>query len=295
MDDLMKRLARAASDEFGTPAESRELARDALAKIKWLDAAVATMEQDNTQDSEELARLHALVTCEPSFSSLHNHTACVAEEMERLRAENRAMKNSAESLATRVMNLVAAFERVCEERDTLRGELTLSAREAERLRLIAAQHSGLVEERDHYRERARTLGMRFDWAQHVAATAMREGVAACESLRDAACLADDMRELAERQRDHAMDRLRFANDLSAMNQQKVARWCDMTCDAEERLDAARAEVARLRAVVDAVRFERNVRAEWLKSMPTCERVPVELVVAEDATGAALDALAGGLP
>lgn len=41
----------------------------------------------------------------------------------------------------------------------------------------------MTRERDHYRERAETLAARADWLQHVAATAMREGLAECERLR----------------------------------------------------------------------------------------------------------------
>ena len=152
-----------------------------VAEIERLDGAMTMILQDEKQDSKDLARLHAMVTCGPQAADAHNHTACVAAEIERMRGN---------ALYAEHLALVA---------------------ENDRLRLIAAQHDGLVEERNHYRERARTLGMRFDWAQHVAATAMREGLATCESLRDAACLADDLRELAERHHDDAMDRLQRAD------------------------------------------------------------------------------------
>ena len=57
--------------------------------------------------------------------------------------------------------------------------------------------------RDHYRERAQTLRARFDWAQHVAAEAMREGLACAEWQR--MCLASERtrRRVAETERDAA--------------------------------------------------------------------------------------------
>jgi len=45
--------------------------------------------------------------------------------------------------------------------------------------------SELARERDHYRERAAAHHARADWNQHIAAEAMREGLAECERLRKA--------------------------------------------------------------------------------------------------------------
>jgi hypothetical protein len=188
-----------------------------VAEIERLDGAMTMILQDEKQDSKDLARLHAMVTCGPQAADAHNHTACVAAEIERMRgnalyAEHLALVDRkftgefGDADQSRLSEVRADIDRM----EALQRIDALVA-ENDRLRLIAAQHDGLVEERNHYRERARTLGMRFDWAQHVAATAMREGLATCESLRDAACLADDLRELAERHHDDAMDRLQRAD------------------------------------------------------------------------------------
>lgn len=45
--------------------------------------------------------------------------------------------------------------------------------------------SELAQERDHYRKRAAAHHARADWNQHIAAEAMREGLAECERLRKA--------------------------------------------------------------------------------------------------------------
>lgn len=58
----------------------------AEAAAEWERAGAAMVVQDCAQDTSDLARLHALVRCEPSFSDLHDHTACVVEEFARLRA-----------------------------------------------------------------------------------------------------------------------------------------------------------------------------------------------------------------
>ena len=55
-------------------------------------------------------------------------------------------------------------------------------------------------------------------------------------------------------------------------------------------DAARAEAAGLRAAITA---ERAVRAAWLATLPACATAPAEVVAAEAATGAALDAAGEG--
>ncbi len=49
-------------------------------------AGAAMVVQDCAQDTADLARLHALVRCEPEACNLHDHTACVAAEFARLRA-----------------------------------------------------------------------------------------------------------------------------------------------------------------------------------------------------------------
>ena len=103
--------------------------------------------------------------------------------------------------------------------------------------------------RDRDRERAQTLRARFDWAQHVAAEAMREGLACAEWQR--MCLA------------------------SERTRRRVA---------ETERDAARAEAAGLRAAIAA---ERAARAAWLATLPACATAPAEVVAAEAATGAAL--------
>jgi hypothetical protein len=55
--------------------------------------------------------------------------------------------------------------------------------------ILRRDRDALAMERDHYRERAQTLRARFDWAQHVAAEAMREGLACAEWQRT--CLASE--------------------------------------------------------------------------------------------------------
>ena len=91
--DLTTRLLCAASDEWDISAESRELARDALAEIERLDGALTMVQQDEKQDTADLARLHALVTCEPEAVNLHDHTACVIAEMGRLRSVVEAVRH----------------------------------------------------------------------------------------------------------------------------------------------------------------------------------------------------------
>lgn len=69
--------------------------------------------------------------------------------------------------------------------------------------VLRRDRDALAMERDHYRERAQTLRARFDWAQHVAAEAMREGLACAEWQRT--CLASERtrRRVAETERDAA--------------------------------------------------------------------------------------------
>ena len=66
--------------------------------------------------------------------------------------------------------------------------------------ILRRDRDALAMERDHYRERAQTLRARFDWAQHVAAEAMREGLACAEWQRT--CLASERtrRRVAETER-----------------------------------------------------------------------------------------------
>jgi hypothetical protein len=61
-------------------------ARDALrVECERLGAALRMIGQDNAQDDADLARLHALVACEPQAADLHDHTACIIAEVARLR------------------------------------------------------------------------------------------------------------------------------------------------------------------------------------------------------------------
>ena len=53
------------------------------------------------------------------------------------------------------------------------------------------------------------------------------------------------------------------------------------------LPFVRIENKRLRAIVEAVRHERAVRAAWLATLPACASAPADVVAAEAATGAAL--------
>jgi len=58
-------------------------------------------------------------------------------------------------------------------------------------------------------------------------------------------------------------------------------------------DSMRADNVRLRGIVAAVRHERAARAAWLATLPACATAPAEVVAAEAATGAALDAAGEG--
>jgi hypothetical protein len=73
----------------------------------------------------------------------------------------------------------------------------------------------------------------------------------------------------------------------------TAQWADGKTPGEV-IAAARAErdaaVAQREALAGAVRRERATRAAWLATLPPCATAPVEVLAAEAATGAALDAL-----
>ena len=117
-------------------------------EVERLGAALAMIEQDDRQDARDLARLHALVTCEPEASDLHDHTACVVAEVERLRRELAstearltaalhacgdvaAMRAAVEAARARVDRYQAMHDRMVQpaletlaERDALRAQAT---------------------------------------------------------------------------------------------------------------------------------------------------------------------------
>ncbi len=67
--------------------------------------------------------------------------------------------------------------------DAAEAEVARLRAENTRLAHLAGQAADLVVERNHYRERAETHRSRIDWMQSVAASAMRQGLAACRRLR----------------------------------------------------------------------------------------------------------------
>lgn len=105
--------------------------------------------------------------------------------------------------------------------------------------ILRRDRDALAMERDHYRERAQTLRARFDWMQHVAAAAMREGLACAEWQR--LCLA------SERARGDAARR--------------AATLAETERDTLRALtDSMRADNVRLRGIVESVRSARAVSA-----------------------------------
>lgn len=127
---------------------------------------------------------HDLANGEPGARFAVNYNRRELESM----AYNLAadLIDTRDELTTAQSHLTHALDDAAAERtraDSAEAECARLRAENTRLAYLAEQAAHLVVERNHFRERAETHSARIDWMQHVAAEAMRVGLAMCRDLR----------------------------------------------------------------------------------------------------------------
>lgn len=148
-----------------------------------MSARIATESLRDLRDALDFAE-HDLANGEPGAAHAVRYNRRELESMAHGIASD--LLDARDELATAESRIAHALDDAATERtraDAAEAEVARLRAENTRLAHLAGQAADLVVERNHYRERAETHRSRIDWMQSVAASAMRQGLAACRRLR----------------------------------------------------------------------------------------------------------------